>query len=126
MAGPQQKTTSIDWLLDDSSPVAVLETKTQTTMLPPVALIYCAAFTAAAAVGLLPIPGLALHFAGWVLGSLATLGLLTAYSATDAKRAQSSVYATFAWAGRARVILLAIGMSAAALHSFFIATTLTS
>ena len=126
MAGPRDTTTTVDWLSQDLAPRVTAGTQDQTAILPPVALIAVGMFTAVASVVLLPIPGLALHFAGWVLGSLATMGLLTAYSAMDAKRAQSSVYATLAWAGTARNVLFVVGMGAAALHSYFVATILAS
>lgn len=125
MAAPVGTMTRVDWLFEDPTPGLPPATQAQAAT-PPVGFIALAGVTALAALLLLPLSGLAVHLVGWVLGSLGTIGLLTAFSSADAKRAQSSLYASLAWTGQARLILGVLGVAAAAVHAYSIGTILSS
>jgi hypothetical protein len=76
--------------------------------------------------GLLPFGAQALHLVGWGLGSLVTIGFVTAYSAIDGKRSQSTLYTFLPAADRARSLVALAGVVAAAVHAYYFATKVAS
>jgi hypothetical protein len=91
-------------------------------MPPPIPLLVLAAASAVAALLLIPFDSERLHLVGWACGSLLSIGLLTTYTAIDAKRGQSTRYAGFPAAARTRTIVAAGALVAASAHAFAFAT----
>jgi hypothetical protein len=89
---------------------------------PPGSLLLAAVVAAVAALVLVPLASELMHIIGWALGSLATIGLLTAFTAVDAKRSQSTRYVSIPMAGKARAVIAVAGLVAAVLHAFAYAT----
>lgn len=93
---------------------------------PPLGVLLAAGSTAAVAWALLPFHAQPLRLLGWALGSLLTIGLVTAYTAFDAKRSQSTLYAAKPSLARMRSLVALAGVVAAVLHTFAFATKVAS
>jgi len=93
---------------------------------PPTELLAGAAATAVVAWLLAALSGQAFHLAGWALGSLGTIGFVTAYSAVDGRRAQSTLYAAFPGAARARTAVVMVGFAAGVYHAILFARAVAS
>lgn len=93
---------------------------------PPTQLLAGALVTALIAWLLGPLTSQMTHLVGWALGSLGTLGFLTAYSAVDVKRAQTTLYAALPAAARLRAGLIMAGFAAGVFHAYFFARAVAS
>ena len=93
---------------------------------PPTHFLAAALVTALIAWLLAPLTSEMTHLAGWALGSLGTLGFITAYSAVDAKRAQTTLYAALPAAARLRAGLIMAGFAAGVYHAVWFARAVAS
>lgn len=99
---------------------------TATPIGPPTGILSAAALAAGAAWVLVFFPGQSVRIAGWALGSLITVGLVTRYTVVDAKRSESPWYAWRPSLARVRWMVAAAGAVAAAAHTFAFATKVAS
>lgn len=93
---------------------------------PPTHFLALAGATALLSWVLALFAGAPMHLVGWALGSLGTVGFVTAYSAVDAKRAQTTLYAALPAAARLRTVVASAGFAAALLHAYLFAHAVAS
>jgi len=93
---------------------------------PPVLVLSAAIAATAAAWALVPVGSQGIRLVGWALGSLLTVTLVSLYTAKDARRSQSTLYAAKPGLTRLRSLVLLAGVVAAAVHAFAFATKVAS
>jgi hypothetical protein len=93
---------------------------------PPIGLLSAAAAVVAIAWGLVPFGSPVARLGGWALGSLLTITLVSLYTASDARRSQSSLYAAKPGMAHLRSLVVLAGIMAAAVHAFAFATKVAS
>jgi UPF0716 family protein affecting phage T7 exclusion len=91
---------------------------------PPASLLVVAACCVGASAALLALPGLLTHVVGYVLGSVVAIALVGLYRRTDVQRRQHALYLPRASLTRYAGVIAALGVVAAALHTWSIATEL--
>ena len=93
---------------------------------PPTVILIAAALAAGGAWALTLMASQPVRIAGWALGSLLTIGLITRYTVVDARRSQSPRYAGRPSLARLRWMIATAGTLAAVVHTFAFATKVAS
>jgi hypothetical protein len=94
------------------------------TVRPPASLLVLAACCVGSSAILLVLPGLLTHVVGYVLGSVVTIALVGVFRRTDVQRGQQALYLPRASLTRYAGVIAAVGVAAAAVHTWSIATEL--